>query len=58
MKLSLITFTGFTADNPLRKLGDLNFWADSQAYNVVEMTHHVWLLALVDKLVADKEERK
>ena len=55
MNLSLITFTGFTADNPLRKLGDLNFWADSKAYNVVEMTHHVWLLALVDKLVADKE---
>ena len=55
MKLSLITFTGFTADNPLRKLGDLNFWADSQAYNVVEMTHHVWLLALVDKLVVDNE---
>lgn len=57
MKLALITFTGFAADNPLRKLGNLNFWADSQAYNVVEMTHHVWLLSLVDKLVADKEER-
>ena len=55
MKLSLITFTGFTADNPLRKLGDLNFWANSQAYNVVEMTHQVWLLALVDKLAADRE---
>ena len=54
MKLPLITLSGFTADNPLRKLGDLNFWADSQAYNVVEMTHHVWLLSLVDKLVADK----
>lgn len=57
MKLALITFTGFAADNPLRKLGDLNFWADSQAYNVVEMTHHVWLLSLVDKLVADRGER-
>lgn len=55
MKLSLITFSGFASDNPLRKLGDLNFWADSQAYNVVEMTHHVWLLALVDKIVADSE---
>jgi len=54
MKLPLITFSGFAADNPLRKLGDLNFWADSQAYNIVEMTHHVWLLSLVDKLVADK----
>ncbi len=58
MKLALITFSGFAADNPLRKLGDLNFWADSQAYNVVEMTHHVWLLSLVDKLVADRGERK
>jgi D-sedoheptulose 7-phosphate isomerase len=57
MKLPLITFSGFTADNPLRKLGDLNFWADSQAYNVVEMTHHVWLLSLVDKLAADKGGR-
>ena len=53
MKLSLITFSGFDPDNPLRNLGDLNFWADSQAYNIVEMTHHVWLLALVDKLVDD-----
>ncbi len=56
MKLALITFSGFSADNPLRKLGDLNFWAESQAYNIVEMTHHVWLLAIVDKLVADEKE--
>lgn len=56
MKLGLITFSGFSPENPLRKLGDLNFWADSTAYNVVEMTHHVWLLALVDKLVADRSE--
>ena len=55
MKLPLITFSGFDADNPLRKLGDLNFWADSRAYNIVEMTHHIWQLALVDKLVADSE---
>ena len=57
MNLPLITFSGFAADNPLRKIGDLNFWADSKAYNVVEMTHHVWLLALVDKLVIEREER-
>jgi D-sedoheptulose 7-phosphate isomerase len=53
MKLPLITFSGFAADNSLRKLGDINFWADSHAYNVVEMTHHVWLLSLADKLVED-----
>jgi D-sedoheptulose 7-phosphate isomerase len=53
MKLPLITFSGFAPDNPLRKLGDINFWADSHAYNVVEMTHHVWLLSLADRLVDD-----
>ncbi len=53
MKLPLITFSGFAPDNPLRKLGDINFWADSRAYNVVEMTHHVWLLSLADKLAND-----
>lgn len=56
MGLGLITFSGFSSENPLRKLGDLNFWADSTAYNVVEMTHHVWLLALVDKLIADRSK--
>ena len=57
MGLSTITFSGFAPDNPLRKLGDLNFWADSTEYNVVEMTHHIWLLSLVDKLVLDMREQ-
>lgn len=57
MKLSVITLSGFDAENPLRKLGDLNLWADSRAYNIVEMTHHIWLLALVDKLVTDGERQ-
>lgn len=56
MGLGLITFSGFSSENPLRKLGDLNFWADSTAYNIVEMTHHVWLLALVDKLIVDRSK--
>ena len=54
MNIALLTFSGFAPDNPLRKLGDINFWANSKSYNVVEMTHHIWLLALVDKLVADR----
>jgi D-sedoheptulose 7-phosphate isomerase len=56
MKLPLITFSGFDSDNVLRKLGDLNFWAESHAYNIVEMTHHIWLLSLVDKLAADNSD--
>ena len=55
MKLALITFSGFSPDNPLRKLGDINFWVDSKGYNIVEMTHHIWLLALVDAIVGKTE---
>lgn len=55
MKLATITLSGFAAGNPLRELGDVNLWADSEEYNVVEMTHHIWLLSLVDKLVLEAE---
>ena len=51
MELSVITVSGFLADNPLRKLGDLNLWVNSTEYNIVEMTHHVWLVAIIDYLV-------
>jgi len=53
--VSVITVSGFLPGNPLRKLGDLNLWADSSDYNIVEMTHHVWLVAIVDFLIETKE---
>ena len=51
MKLPLVTFTGFFADNPLNKLGDFNFWVDSATYNIVESIHQMWLLSVVDYLI-------
>jgi D-sedoheptulose 7-phosphate isomerase len=54
MGLSVITVSGFLTDNPLRKLGDLNLWVDSTEYNIVEMTHHVWLVAIIDFLIETK----
>ena len=53
--VSVITVSGFLPGNPLRKLGDLNLWADSLDYNIVEMTHHVWLVAIVDFLIETEE---
>ncbi len=53
--LSLATFTGFSNSNPLRALGGLNFWVDSTAYNVVENTHLVWILAVCDLVIATKK---
>ena len=52
--MKLITFSGFQSDNPLRALGDLNFWVDDNEYNIVEMTHHVWLLAMIDRIIASR----
>ncbi len=46
--LKCATLTGFSASNPLRQLGKLNFWVDSSSYNIVENTHLVWLLAVCD----------
>ena len=55
MGLSVVTVSGFSADNPIRKLGDLNLWVDSSEYNIVEMTHHVWLVAIIDYLIITKK---
>ena len=56
MGLSVITFSGFSPNNPLRDEGDLNFYIDSKEYNIVEMSHHIWLLALVDRIIDLKSE--
>jgi D-sedoheptulose 7-phosphate isomerase len=54
MGLLVITLSGFLPDNPLRELGNLNLWVDSTEYNIVEMTHHVWLVAIIDYLIETK----
>lgn len=53
--LTLVTFTGFVKDNPLQQWGHLNFWVDSRAYNVIEMTHQIWLLAVCDLIASANE---
>ena len=53
--LTVITFSGFNSNNPLHKLGDINLWVDSNIYNIVEMTHHIWLLAIVDMIINNTE---
>jgi D-sedoheptulose 7-phosphate isomerase len=53
--LTVITFTGFAKDNPLKSHGDLNFWVDSQAYNIIECTHQIWLLAVCDLIIGKAE---
>lgn len=47
---TLITFTGFKKNNKLSVLGDHNIWINSNNYNLVEMVHHILLVAAIDKI--------
>jgi len=44
----VITLTGFKKTNKVKKIGHINLWLDSKNYNFIEMTHHTWLLSIVD----------
>tara|TARA_A100001035_G_C27621733_1_gene425758 strand:+ start:135 stop:674 length:540 start_codon:yes stop_codon:yes gene_type:complete len=46
----LITLSGFKENNPLKKIGDVNVWVNSNSYNHIEMAHHIFLVAVIDCL--------
>ena len=50
----VITFTGNNKENKLAKLGDINFWIDSKAYNLIENAHQALLLSLVDLIIGKR----
>lgn len=47
----IITLTGFNGKNKLYKLGDINFTVKSKSYNLIENTHQILLLSLVDLII-------
>ena len=49
--IDVVTFTGFDEANPLRAFGKVSLWCNSSHYNVVENSHQIWLLAVVDYLI-------
>ena len=46
--VDVITFSGFESENPLRKLGALNFWLPDGHYGFVEIGHLALCHALLD----------
>jgi D-sedoheptulose 7-phosphate isomerase len=50
----VVTLTGFNKKNKVKKIGDVNLWLESQNYNFIEMTHHTWLLSIVDFIAKAK----
>ena len=53
--MKVVTFTGKTPDNALRAIGDINFWVDSRAYNIVEGIHMMWLTTAIDLVIGKSE---
>jgi D-sedoheptulose 7-phosphate isomerase len=47
-KCAVITLSGFTTDNPLRGLGDINFYIASDRYGFVEIGHLTICHAILD----------
>ncbi len=52
---AVVTLSGFAENNPLSQLGDINLWINSRAYNFVENIHQIWLLAIVDLIIGNRE---
>lgn len=50
----IITFSGFSKENPLRSIGDLNFYINSNLYGMVETSHSILAHTLIDIALYDK----
>lgn len=52
---TVITLSGFAANNPLRTLGGINIWLDSSDYGFVEIGHQFLLHNMSDRFGAGHE---
>jgi len=52
--LKVLTLSGFKKNNPLRELGDINFYVPSESYGHVEIMHLFICHCLVDTIIEKK----
>ena len=45
---NIITFSGFSPENPLRRLGNINFYVPSDHYGFVELAHQILIHCILD----------
>ncbi len=57
-KCRVITLSGFKPDNPLRFLGDINFYVPSDSYRFVESAHQIICDLLLDFTIRSLEEKE
>ncbi|QPJ65291.1 MAG: SIS domain-containing protein [Candidatus Nitrohelix vancouverensis] len=51
----VITFSGFKDDNPLRAMGDINFYAPSPEYGPVEILHLSICHCIIDTIITSRK---
>lgn len=49
----VVTLSGFNPNNPLRQLGDINFYIDSSQYGLVEVSHLALGHAMLDHIIME-----
>lgn len=49
----IITFSGFAPSNPLRRMGEVNFYVPAQAYGCVEVAHMTLTHCLVERVMEE-----
>jgi len=52
--MQIITLSGFEAGNPLKKMGDINFWVNSKAFGFVEILHGFILHCINDSIIGSE----
>ena len=54
----IITLSGFSPDNPLCKMGDVNFYVPSDTYSHVEIIHHTICHYMLDIIIEKDKHRE
>lgn len=52
--MKVITLSGFKPDNPLRKMGEINFWVNSMAFGYLEVIHGFILHYINDSIIGSE----
>lgn len=56
LECAVITFSGFSGENPLRRSGDFNYYVGSDKYGCVELLHQTLLHMILDIITGDWSE--
>jgi D-sedoheptulose 7-phosphate isomerase len=51
----LITLSGFSKANPLKKLGNVNFYVPAKSYGYVEIAHLAICHCIVDTIIKNRK---